>query len=387
MLRLDCLDKVSLRYWSVALQILCEENVQNAHPLESARHPPAAAAAPPPFQPAYVPAQSQSSSNTAHGAPIAAANARPALISSLPLHVLQAQLAPQRQGGALQSSRTARRSNDSREKKIPLILSKARHNRYDEVKMILVRVWEWGPPRLTGPVQENGVHPDIEDNAGNTVLLVACQVRSQSAATPDTGRQNGGKKMAKLALRYGANVNHQVRGLRLARRVTPAARTTAANPASTFASRSGTRSLATTSSQRVCEKSESPLTPDAGADDRIRNAFGMTCYEGLAPAEQPLLRSSHTRLLATTSSPIGNLATHRPSANSGLVRPAALLWELLTLAGALGSIGRGAQSGCIPRHASGTGGPGPHIGAATAVLGGSCTATPPTQGGATIAGG
>ena len=63
------------------------------------------------------------------------------------------------------------------------ILSLARHNRVDQLEQFLIK----------------GVCPDIEDENGNTILSVACQ--------------NGNKRIVKLALRYGADMNKcNVRG-------------------------------------------------------------------------------------------------------------------------------------------------------------------------------
>lgn len=57
------------------------------------------------------------------------------------------------------------------------IFSLARHGRYNELENILLR----------------GVDPDSRDMWGNTILIV--------------GTQNGNKRIVKLALRYGGNIN------------------------------------------------------------------------------------------------------------------------------------------------------------------------------------
>jgi hypothetical protein len=59
------------------------------------------------------------------------------------------------------------------------IFSLARHNRGDQVEFLL----------------DNGVPVDVRDRHGNTILSVACQ--------------NGLKRMAKIALRRGADINSQ----------------------------------------------------------------------------------------------------------------------------------------------------------------------------------
>ena len=63
----------------------------------------------------------------------------------------------------------------------PIYISLARHNRYHEVEALL----------------ERGVPANTEDKYGNTILSIACQ--------------NGLKRLAKLALRRGADINWQNR--------------------------------------------------------------------------------------------------------------------------------------------------------------------------------
>ena len=57
------------------------------------------------------------------------------------------------------------------------IFSLARHGRYIELESLFL----------------NGIDPDSKDNFGNTILIIAAQ--------------NGNKRIAKMALRYGAQIN------------------------------------------------------------------------------------------------------------------------------------------------------------------------------------
>lgn len=57
------------------------------------------------------------------------------------------------------------------------IFSLARHGRYVELESLFL----------------NGIDPDSKDNFGNTILIIAAQ--------------NGNKRIAKMALRYGAQIN------------------------------------------------------------------------------------------------------------------------------------------------------------------------------------
>lgn len=58
------------------------------------------------------------------------------------------------------------------------ILSLARHNRVEQLERLLI----------------DGVSPDLQDDNGNSILSVACQ--------------NGNKRIVKLVLRYGADINN-----------------------------------------------------------------------------------------------------------------------------------------------------------------------------------
>ena len=63
---------------------------------------------------------------------------------------------------------------------IEILFSKIRNNHFNEVEEI---------------INSKALPIDARDNFGNTVLHVACQ--------------NGNKKIAKMALRIGANINVQ----------------------------------------------------------------------------------------------------------------------------------------------------------------------------------
>ena len=65
----------------------------------------------------------------------------------------------------------------SRRHPVENVFSLARHNRFEEVERILTR----------------GVPPDARDDCGNTILIIACQ--------------NGHKRIAKVALRRGADID------------------------------------------------------------------------------------------------------------------------------------------------------------------------------------
>mmetsp|Transcript_33769 Transcript_33769/g.43345 ORF Transcript_33769/g.43345 Transcript_33769/m.43345 type:complete len:1809 (+) Transcript_33769:177-5603(+) len=102
-----------------------------------------------------------------------------------------------------------------------------RHNKPQEIER------ELNSPDWEMPI-------DYTDDAGNTLLLLAVQ--------------NNNKRVVKLALRRGANMKHQnVNGQTVLH----------------YAFRYGFQDLA----QYLLEK---------GADDSIRNAEGLTCYEGLS---------------------------------------------------------------------------------------------------------
>jgi hypothetical protein len=105
------------------------------------------------------------------------------------------------------------------------VFSLARHNRYDDVADLL----------------DKGVPVDVQDAFGNTILLIACQ--------------NGLKRMAKLALRKGCDINMQnYKG----------------NTALHFCYAYG------------YGDSLAAYLIDKGADDTIRNADGFLPHEGIA---------------------------------------------------------------------------------------------------------
>jgi len=87
---------------------------------------------------------------------------------------------------------------------------------------------------------EKGVNPNLTDEYGNTILIVAAQ--------------NGSKRLVKTALRYNANINQQnYRG----------------NTATHYAFAYGYRTLA----EYILSK---------GADDRLKNELGLACYQGIS---------------------------------------------------------------------------------------------------------
>ena len=87
---------------------------------------------------------------------------------------------------------------------------------------------------------EKGVNPNMTDEYGNTILIVAAQ--------------NGSKRMVKTALRFSANINQQnYRG----------------NTATHYAFAYGYKTLA----EYILSK---------GADDRLRNELGLPCYQGIS---------------------------------------------------------------------------------------------------------
>ena len=98
-----------------------------------------------------------------------------------------------------------------------------RHGRYKDVKNFL----------------EKGINPNIKDMHGNTILIIAAQ--------------NGSKKLVKTALRYNADMNHQnFKG----------------NTALHYAFAYGYQTLG----EYMLSK---------GADDRIKNEYGLTPYQGI----------------------------------------------------------------------------------------------------------
>ena len=110
------------------------------------------------------------------------------------------------------------------EEDIQGVISAARHGRVPEVAAYL----------------DHGIPVNIRDKFGNTILAIACQ--------------NGLKKMAKLALRRGADIN---------------ARNYKGNTPLHFCFTYG---YGDTLGQYLISK---------GADPAIKNHQGSTCYEGL----------------------------------------------------------------------------------------------------------
>eukprot|EP00291_Cryptomonas_curvata_P020411 CAMPEP_0172177402 /NCGR_PEP_ID=MMETSP1050-20130122/15416_1 /TAXON_ID=233186 /ORGANISM="Cryptomonas curvata, Strain CCAP979/52" /LENGTH=378 /DNA_ID=CAMNT_0012849917 /DNA_START=213 /DNA_END=1345 /DNA_ORIENTATION=+ len=123
------------------------------------------------------------------------------------------------------------------------LFSRVRHNRYKEVEAIL----------------DSGVSPDVRDQYGNSLIILACQ--------------NGNKRIAKICLRRCCDMDAQnLRGQ------------TALHYCYAFGYR---------------ELGEYLLSK--GARDDITNDNGMTCYDGLEPTEIRL----------DTTPPLGQ-AAHRP---------------------------------------------------------------------------
>ncbi|GMH51731.1 hypothetical protein TL16_g01072 [Triparma laevis f. inornata] len=110
-------------------------------------------------------------------------------------------------------------------KRIQDAFSLARHNRYDALKELMSD-------------ELNPLHPDQSDKKGNTILLVACQ--------------NGLKRIVKLSLKMGADIN---------------ATNNAGNTALHFCYMYG---FGSNLAGYLIEK---------GADDGIRNLRGKVCYE------------------------------------------------------------------------------------------------------------
>ena len=107
------------------------------------------------------------------------------------------------------------------------LFSRVRHNRYKEVEAIL----------------DTGISPDVRDQHGNSLIILACQ--------------NGNKRIAKICLRRCCNMDAQnLRGQ------------TALHYCYAF----GYRELG----EYLISK---------GARDDLTNEYGMTCYDGLEPAE------------------------------------------------------------------------------------------------------
>jgi hypothetical protein len=118
-----------------------------------------------------------------------------------------------------------------------LLFSKVRNQRYEEVEDLLV---------------SGKISPDVRDQYGNNILIVACQ--------------NGNKKMAKICLRFGANINAQ--------------------------NYKGNTALHYCFSYQYIPLGEYLISK--GARDTIVNAFGLTCYEGVSPVKAVLAEAQDT---------------------------------------------------------------------------------------------
>ena len=120
---------------------------------------------------------------------------------------------------------------------VPDIFSLTRHNHYDQVEHLL----------------DAGYSPNLQDGNGNSILHIACQ--------------NGLKRIAKLALRRGAEINLQ--------------------------NRNGNTPLHFCFGLSFGETLGAYLI-SKGANPDMRNNIGMTCYEGFKLA-------GHSALLAEQS--------------------------------------------------------------------------------------
>jgi len=110
------------------------------------------------------------------------------------------------------------------------LFSLARNSRFDELEALL----------NTGGPGGGAVNIETRDEAGNALLLVAAQ--------------NGNRRIAKLCLRRGGNIN---------------ARNNAGNTALHFCYSYGFEELA-------------EYLKDKGADDTLTNLEGLTPYEGIS---------------------------------------------------------------------------------------------------------
>uniref|UniRef100_A0A7S4L0K1 Uncharacterized protein n=1 Tax=Guillardia theta TaxID=55529 RepID=A0A7S4L0K1_GUITH len=110
------------------------------------------------------------------------------------------------------------------------LFSRARHGRYKEVEALL----------------DSGLSPDLRDEFGNTVLIIAAQ--------------NGNKRITKICLRRGANINAQ-----------------------NFRGQTSLHYCYAFGYMELGSYLESK-----GANPKIRNEFGLDCYEGIEPAEERL---------------------------------------------------------------------------------------------------
>jgi len=116
-------------------------------------------------------------------------------------------------------------TNDFDEEDLANVFSFARHNRSKDLERVL---------------DSSGIPPNVRDQHGNTILIIACQ--------------NGLKRIAKVALRRGADIN---------------ARNYKGNTCLHFCFAYG---YGDTLGKYLISK---------GADSSIRNAAGLSCYEGL----------------------------------------------------------------------------------------------------------
>jgi len=116
-----------------------------------------------------------------------------------------------------------------------------RHGRYKEVKNML----------------EKGINPNLQDEHGNTILIVAAQ--------------NGSKKLVKTALRYSADIDH---------------RNHHGNTALHYAFAYGYKLLA----EYMLSK---------GASDQIKNDHGFNCYQGIKPKQTASLSLDSSMNIAT----------------------------------------------------------------------------------------
>jgi len=107
-----------------------------------------------------------------------------------------------------------------------VLLSKARHNRKDEMICLLDDA-------------SKQLHVDVQDETGNSVLIIACQ--------------NNHKKIVKELLRRSCDINHQ--------------------------NHKGHTCLHYCFAYKYTELGEYLISK--GADASVRNAFGLTCFEGL----------------------------------------------------------------------------------------------------------
>mmetsp|Transcript_8015 Transcript_8015/g.11363 ORF Transcript_8015/g.11363 Transcript_8015/m.11363 type:complete len:230 (-) Transcript_8015:258-947(-) len=119
------------------------------------------------------------------------------------------------------------RMQDNVQKSLASMFQAARHCKKKEVEKFL----------------KQGIKVDTEDAYGNTLFLTACQ--------------NGHKRIAKVALRQGANINHT--------------------------NKKGCTGLHYCYAYGYKELAE--YLKSKGADDTVKNHAGLTCYEGLAPKE------------------------------------------------------------------------------------------------------